>query len=133
MASASEKKEDVKSKLRELRKDLRVIHTRVTEETVMPEPEEVRAAMTQLEALLAVIEPKSAKKSKSKASTSWSSFSSSTSPSGIESSHHLLGNASRVADGVLDGGVLATQAGYPTLKAGDEAISGERYQTNSEQ
>ncbi len=70
MASASEKKEDVKSKLRELRKDLRVIHTRVTEETVMPEPEEVRAAMTQLEALLAVIEPKSAKKSKSKVSTS---------------------------------------------------------------
>jgi hypothetical protein len=45
----------------------------------------------------------------------------------------LIGNASRVADGVLDGGVLATQAGYPSLKVGDEAISGERYQTNSEQ
>ncbi|HGY5545879.1 MAG TPA: gamma-glutamylcyclotransferase, partial [Prochlorococcus sp.] len=50
-----------------------------------------------------------------------------------ESSHHLLGNASRVADCVLDVGVLATQAGYPTLKAADDAISGELYQTNSEQ
>ena len=67
MASASEKKEDVKSKLRNLLKDLRVIHTRVTEETVMPEPGEIRAAMIQLDALLEVIEPKSAKKSRAKA------------------------------------------------------------------
>ncbi|MCP4972865.1 MAG: hypothetical protein GY914_04225 [Prochlorococcus sp.] len=64
MATASEKREDVKSKLQVLRKDLRVMHAGVIEETVLPDPADVRAAMTQLEALLALLEKKSSRKPK---------------------------------------------------------------------
>ena len=64
MATAAEKREDIKSKLQILRKELREIHSKVIEESTMPEPGEVRDSMTKLEELLEVLEPKSAKKSK---------------------------------------------------------------------
>ena len=68
MSTASEKREEVKAKLQGLRKALRVMHAGVLEETVLPEPGDVRAAMAQLEALLELLESKSARKSKSKES-----------------------------------------------------------------
>ncbi len=64
MATAKEKKEEVKAHLKQLRSVLRVMHLGVTEELTLPEPLEVRKVMTQMEELLQVIEPKSSKKSK---------------------------------------------------------------------
>ena len=65
MATAKEKKEEVKAQLKQLRADLRVMHLGVTEELTLPNPVEVRKVMTQMEKLLEVIDPKSARKSKS--------------------------------------------------------------------
>ncbi len=62
--SKSEKKEQVTTHLKKLRKDLRVMHAGVTEEQTLPDPVEVRTVMTQMEALLEILEPKSARKSK---------------------------------------------------------------------
>jgi len=64
MATAKEKKEEVKASLKILRAELRKMHLGVTEELTLPEPTEVKKLMVQMEDLLSVIEPKSAKKSK---------------------------------------------------------------------
>ncbi len=64
MATAKEKKEQVKASLKTLRAELRRMHLGVTEELSLPEPIEVKKLMTQMEELLSVIEPKSSKKSK---------------------------------------------------------------------
>ena len=66
MATAKEKKEEVKASLKILRAELRRMHLGVTEELTLPEPNEVKNLMTQMEALLLVIEPKSSRKSKKK-------------------------------------------------------------------
>ncbi len=65
MATAKEKKEEAKAHLKQLRSDLRVMHMAVTEDLKLPDPLEVRRVMTNMEKLLEVIDPKSAKKSKS--------------------------------------------------------------------
>ena len=62
--SANEKREHVKGELKKLRKELRLMHAGVTEEQIMPDPGEVKEVMTQLEALLEILDPKSARKSK---------------------------------------------------------------------
>ena len=64
MATAKEKKEEVKASLKILRAELRKMHLGVTEELTLPEPTEVKKLMTQLEELLIVIEPKSSRKKK---------------------------------------------------------------------
>ena len=64
MTTAKEKKEEVKKYLKKLRSELRVIHLAVTDELQLPDPNEVKALMNQMEDLLLVIDPKSAKKSK---------------------------------------------------------------------
>ena len=64
MATAKEKKEEVKKYLKKLRAELRVIHLAVTDELKLPEPDEVKTLMNQMDDLLLVIDPKSAKKSK---------------------------------------------------------------------
>ncbi len=64
MATAKEKKEEVRASLKILRGELRKMHLGVTEDLTLPEPSEVKKLMTQMEDLLSVIEPKSAKKSK---------------------------------------------------------------------
>ncbi len=64
MATAKEKKEEVKASLKILRAELRKMHLGVTEELTLPEPTEVKKLMTQLEELLVVIEPKSSRKAK---------------------------------------------------------------------
>ncbi len=64
MATAKEKKIEVKAHLKQLRSELREIHLAVTEELTLPDPKEIRRIMTSMEDLLKVIEPKSARKSK---------------------------------------------------------------------
>ncbi len=64
MATAKEKKEEVKASLKILRSELRTMHLGVTEELALPEPSEVKKLMTLMEELLLVIEPKTSKKSK---------------------------------------------------------------------
>ena len=64
MATAKEKKEEVKASLKTLRAELRKMHLAVTEELSLPEPTEVKKLMTQMEELLLVIEPKSSRKAK---------------------------------------------------------------------
>ncbi len=64
MATAKEKKEEVKASLKILRAELRKMHLGVTEELSLPEPSEVKKLMTQMEELLVVIEPKSSRKTK---------------------------------------------------------------------
>ncbi|WP_320676770.1 hypothetical protein [Prochlorococcus sp. MIT 1300] len=64
--TASEKRELVKNHLKQLRKELRIMHAGVTEQQTLPDPGEVRTVMTEMETLLSVLEPKSAKKSKKK-------------------------------------------------------------------
>ncbi len=63
MATAKEKKEEVKKYLKKLRSELRVIHLAVADELKLPEPDEIKKLMDQMEDLLLVIEPKSSKKS----------------------------------------------------------------------
>ena len=64
MATAKEKKEEVKASLKVLRAELRKMQLGVTEELSLPEPTEVKKLMTQMEELLLVIEPKSSKRAK---------------------------------------------------------------------
>ena len=64
MATAKEKKEEVKASLKILRSELRKMHLGVTEDLSLPEPTEVKKLMTQMEELLLVIEPKSSRKAK---------------------------------------------------------------------
>ena len=64
MATAKEKKEEVKASLKILRAELRKMHLGVTEELALQEPTEVKKLMTQMEELLVVIEPKSSRKAK---------------------------------------------------------------------
>ena len=66
MATAKEKKLEVKEQLKKLRAELRVMHLGVTEELTLPDPVEVKKVMTQMESLLEIIEPKSKRKSKKK-------------------------------------------------------------------
>ena len=66
MATAKEKKEGVKVHLKKLRADLRVMHLKVTEELILPEPKQVKEVMSKMEELLLIIDPKLAKKSKKK-------------------------------------------------------------------
>ena len=64
MATAKEKKEEVKASLKILRAELRKMHLGVTEELSLPEPTEVKKLITQMEELLVVIDPKSSRKAK---------------------------------------------------------------------
>ena len=64
MATAKEKKEEVKASLKILRSELRQMHLGVTEELTLPEASEVKKLMTKMEELLSVVEPKSSRKSK---------------------------------------------------------------------
>tara|TARA_Y100001968_G_scaffold268291_1_gene258594 strand:- start:215 stop:412 length:198 start_codon:yes stop_codon:yes gene_type:complete len=65
MATAKEKKEEVKKSLKLLRKELRIMHLGVTEELTLPDPNEVKKLMTKMEQLLEVVESKTSRKSKS--------------------------------------------------------------------
>ena len=58
MTDIKEKKENVKMHLKELRQNLKEMHLAVTEELILPQPEEVKTVMYKMEQLLKVIESK---------------------------------------------------------------------------
>tara|TARA_B100000614_G_C14119359_1_gene315040 strand:- start:81 stop:257 length:177 start_codon:yes stop_codon:yes gene_type:complete len=56
MTDINHNKEDVKMHLKDLRSDLKKMHLAVTEELLLPEPEEVKALMSKMDLLLKAIE-----------------------------------------------------------------------------
>ena len=65
MATAKEKKEEVKTHLKKLRSELRTIHLAVTEQLKLPEADNIKELMLQMEDLLMVVDTKSKKNKKS--------------------------------------------------------------------
>ena len=58
MTDINEKKENVKMHLKDLRQNLKKMHLDVTEELILPQPDEVKDLMTKMENLLKLIESK---------------------------------------------------------------------------
>ena len=58
MTDISQKKENVKMYLKDLRMDLKKIHLAVTEELLIPQPEDIKTLMFKMDQLLKVIESK---------------------------------------------------------------------------
>ena len=58
MTDISKKKENVKMHLKDLRLDLKKMHLAVTEELLLPQPDEVKTLMSKMDQLLKVIESK---------------------------------------------------------------------------
>ena len=58
MTDTREKKENVKMHLKDLRQNLKKMHLNVTEELILPQPEDVKNLMTKMEDLLKLIESK---------------------------------------------------------------------------
>jgi|TARA_B100002052_G_scaffold293725_1_gene317324 hypothetical protein len=58
MTDIKEKKENVKLQLKDLRQDLKRIHLAVTEELILPQPDEVKKLMNKMDELLKIIETK---------------------------------------------------------------------------
>ena len=56
MTDINNKKENVKMHLKELRLELKRMHLAVTEELLLPEPEDVKALMSKMDLLLNAIE-----------------------------------------------------------------------------
>ena len=58
MTYIRQKKENVKMHLRVLRQNLKKMHLAVTEELILPEPDEVKTLMQKMDQLLKLIESK---------------------------------------------------------------------------
>ena len=58
MTDTREKKEDVKNHLKDLRQNLKKMHLAVTEELILPQPNEVKTLMNKMDQLLKLIESK---------------------------------------------------------------------------
>ena len=58
MSDSSHKKDDVKMHLKDLRSELKKMHLAVTEELILPEPDDVKTLMSKMDILLKVIESK---------------------------------------------------------------------------
>ena len=58
MTENRQKKENVKMYLKDIRLDLKKIHLAVTEELLIPEPDEVKTLIYKMDQLLKVIESK---------------------------------------------------------------------------
>ena len=58
MNDVKQKKENVKMHLKDLRQNLKKMHLEVTEELVLPQPEDVKKLMTKMDLLLKLIESK---------------------------------------------------------------------------
>ncbi len=58
MTDIKQKKETVKLHLTDLRKNLKEMHLAVTEELILPQPDEVKKLMIKMDQLLKVIESK---------------------------------------------------------------------------
>ena len=58
MSDSVQKKDDVKMHLKDLRSELKKMHLSVTEELILPEPDDVKTLMSKMDILLKVIESK---------------------------------------------------------------------------
>ena len=58
MTDIKEKKENVKMHLKNLRQNLKKMHLEVTEELILPRPDDVKNLMTKMDELLKLIESK---------------------------------------------------------------------------
>ena len=58
MTDTKEKKENVKMHLTDLRQNLKKMHLAVTEELILPNPEDVKTLMNKMDQLLKIIESK---------------------------------------------------------------------------
>ena len=58
MTDIREKKENVKMHLKNLRQNLKKMHLEVTEELILPKPDDVKNLMTKMDELLKLIESK---------------------------------------------------------------------------
>ena len=58
MTDINEKKENVKKHLKDLRQNLKKMHLAVTEELILPQPNEVKTLMNKMDRLLKLIESK---------------------------------------------------------------------------
>ena len=58
MNDIKQKKEDVKMHLKDLRQNLKKMHLTVTEELILPQPDEVKKLMYKMDQLLKLIESK---------------------------------------------------------------------------
>ena len=58
MSDINQKKENVKMHLKDLRQNLKKMHLEVTEELVLPHPDDVKKLINKMDQLLKVIESK---------------------------------------------------------------------------
>ena len=58
MTDVRQKKENVKNHLNDLRKDLKRMHLTVTEELLLPQPDEIKNLLYKMDQLLKVIQSK---------------------------------------------------------------------------
>ena len=58
MTDTEQKKENVKMHLKDLRQNLKKMHFEVTEELILPKPDDVKKLMNKMDTLLRVIESK---------------------------------------------------------------------------
>ena len=58
MTDVRQKKENLKTHLKDLRLDLKKMHLAVTEELLLPQPDEVKTLMYKMDQLLKIIESK---------------------------------------------------------------------------
>ena len=58
MTDIKQKKENVKMHLKDLRQELKKMHLEVTEELILPQPDEVRKLINKMDQLLKIIESK---------------------------------------------------------------------------
>ena len=58
MTDIREKKENVKMHLKNLRKNLKKMHLEVSEELILPQPDDIKNLMTKMDELLKLIESK---------------------------------------------------------------------------
>ena len=58
MTDIKQKKENVKMHLKELRQNLKKMHLEVTEELLLPQPDDVKELMKKMDQLLKLIETK---------------------------------------------------------------------------
>ena len=56
MTDTKQKKDNVKMHLKDLRQDLKKMHMSVTEELILPEPDDVKTLMNKMDKLLKLIE-----------------------------------------------------------------------------
>ena len=58
MTEISQKKENLKMHLKDLRQNLKKMHLEVTEELILPQPDDIKNLMTKMDELLKLIESK---------------------------------------------------------------------------